>query len=678
MSTPTILDEALRHAAEGFEVFPLAAFKGDGSKSDGKKPAVKWKAEASKDPEQLRKWFGHRGRYARGGLALRTGATRTNPDTGATEWLVVVDVDMASHGKDGLSALKAACAAKGLRLEDFPTRVQQTAGGGWHALYWSPVQLKDGTDVFGAGSGVDMKADAYIVVAPTRIGDRPYTWDDPAASIATMGGLTSLFTAGAPRTATADRTRLLGVDPERALQRGIDYLATAPRSVKGAGGDQCAYTVAAQLLALGLDESAALELLLSEHWEHGCGWSADRLAEKVRNAASYMQSRPGADAPEAAFEPVPEAKPASHYNLLSVGELLNRAPPSWLVRGLLPRRGLGVVYGAPGSGKSFLVLDLAAAIARGIPWAGQRVKRGAVVYVGLEGQMGPRVSAYLREHQLAPADVATLQVIERQGLNLLQGERADVRRLIADIQAADVGPVAMVVVDTLNRAMPGGNENDSADMGRAIRCAGDISAALNCLCVFVHHSGKDTSKGMRGHSSLLGAADAELEVRRDNGDARYLEATKVKDGEDGARFAFRLKVIDLGATKDHDPDADPFERDTSCIVEGLERAAIGPSGKARNWTPHRTNAMDALRSAFDRGARFGAEGLSDEGLCSIDDWRAAYHELVPIGETLDGAELRQATNTRGRNFANAVDWLTAEKLVSVHKKKGRSGYRVVS
>jgi len=674
MSAPTILGEALRHAAEGFDVFPLVPFKGDGSKSDGKKPAVKWKTEASRDPAQLRAWFGPGGRYERGGLALRTGAQRINPSTNAAEWLVAVDVDMASHGKDGKAALTAACEAKGLRLDDFRTRTQTTAGGGWHALYWSPQQLKAGVDVLGPGSGVDMKSDAYIVVAPTQIGNCAYHWPDPTAPIASMGALASLFACGAPRERAADRTPLQGIDPERARQRAIRYLAfDAERSVKGAGGDQCAYRVAAKLLELGVTREEALDLMLSEHWDDGCGWSPERLAEKVAHAERYMHEPRGAAAPEAVFDAAPPAtdEPA-RYNLLSVGDLLGRPRPSWLVRGLLPARGLGVVYGAPGSGKSFIVLDLAAAIARGIPWAGQRVKRGAVVYVGLEGQMGPRVSAYLREHNLSASDVAGLQVIERQGLNLLHDERADVRQLIADIQAADIGPVAAVVIDTLNRAMPGGNENASEDMGRAIRCAGDISAALDCLCLFVHHSGKDAGMGARGHSSLLGAADAEMKVSRGNdGEARFLEATKVKDGEDGNRFAFRLKMVDLGATREHDTEADPFERDTSCVVEGLTRATAGATGKARNWTAHRTNAMAALRTALDRRTPF-----DEDGPCNVDDWRAAYFELVPIGDALDSGELRTARNSRTRNFSNAVDWLTAEKLVTVHKEKGRSGYRI--
>jgi hypothetical protein len=81
--------------------------------------------------------------------------------------------------------------------------------------------------------------------------------------------------------------------------------------------------------------------------------------------------------------------------------------------------------------------------------------------------------------------------------------------------------------------------------------------------------------------------------------------------------------------------------------------------------------MAALRTALDRRTPFG-----EDGPCNVDDWRAAYFELVPIGDALDSGELRTARNSRTRNFSNAVDWLTAEKLVTVHKEKGRSGYRI--
>lgn len=651
MNMHSPLDFAEGLARAGCHVFPC--------KSRQKLPAIKeWQKHATNDAAKIQQW-------AAKFPDCNWGVAADRFKDGA---LLVLDIDHRS-AKDGEASLLALLAERG----PLPPTFEVVSPNGRHLYFSVPVAARQGVDVF--GPGVDVRSAGGYVIAPGSVLPAgQYTVRDARDVAPAPAWL--IEACGQPRAKAADRTPLKGIDPVRARRRGIDYLATAPRSVKGAGGDQCAYTVAAKLLALGLDEAGALDLMLSEHWEEGCGWSADRLAEKVQHAARYMQQPIGADAPEAQFEPVPEAAPARRYNLLSVGALLARPPPAWLVRGLLPARGLGVVYGAPGSGKSFLVLDLAAAIARGIPWAGQRVKRGAVVYVGLEGQMGPRVSAYLREHEVQAQDMAGLHVIERQGLNLLQDERSDVRQLVADIKASDVGAVALVVVDTLNRAMPGGNENASEDMGRAIRCAGEVSAALDCLCVFVHHSGKDAGKGARGHSSLLGAADAELEVSRGNdGDSRFLEATKVKDGEDGSRFAFRLKVVDLGATRDHDPDADHSERDNSCVVEGLARASVGITGKARNWTAHRTNAMAALRLAADNGSS-GEIVWDGSGTCGIDDWRTAYFELVPIGDALEGKELLQARNTRTRNFTNAVEWLTAEKLVTVHKEKGRSVYRV--
>lgn len=312
---PSILDEALRWAAEGFDVFPLIP-KGrklkSGKLSEGKEPAVKFKKEATSDADTLRTWFGPGGKYASGyGLALRTGTTRKNPDTGADEWLVVVDIDMAGHGKDGLASLKAACSDASISLDDFSTRVQKTPGGGWHALYWSPVQLKARADVLGPQSGVDIRADtgAYIAVAPTAIDGKRYAWEDASAPIASMGKLADLFPKGSTEPKAADRTPLPGIDPKRAEKRVIEYLQTAERSIKGAGGDQCAYRVAAKCLSLGATPAQALDLMLSEHWDDGCGWAPDRLAAKVEHARRYMRDPQGADAPEAAFDPVIEEDP---------------------------------------------------------------------------------------------------------------------------------------------------------------------------------------------------------------------------------------------------------------------------------------------------------------------------------------------------------------------------------
>jgi len=107
-----------------------------------------------------------------------------------------------------------------------------------------------------------------------------------------------------------------------------------------------------------------------------------------------------------------------------------------------------------------------------------------------------------------------------------------------------------------------------------IAAAKRIECEFNCTVIFVHHSGKDESKGSRGHSSLKAAADAEISVKRD-GEIRTVTAEKVRDAEDGeVLMTFRLVSVDLGAMADTDPDAEPDERRTSCVIEHAKVEAV--------------------------------------------------------------------------------------------------------
>lgn len=239
----------------------------------------------------------------------------------------------------------------------------------------------------------------------------------------------------------------------------------------------------------------------------------------------------------------PQARIRRALKLQTVAELLKQPRPVWLVRDVLPRGGLAVAYGEPGCGKTFLVLDLAAAIAQGEPWLGKRTKRGGVVYVACEGTLRGRVEAYLVNNALDPRAVDFLRIVPH-AVNLLD-PRADTVPLIeAAHQFADeAGPVALIVVDTLNRAMPGGNENAAEDMGALISNAKRIQEATGAAVLFVHHSGKDSSKGSRGHSSLKGAADLEIEIKADELGQRCATVVKAKDGTGGAQIHFRLVPV---------------------------------------------------------------------------------------------------------------------------------------
>jgi len=96
-------------------------------------------------------------------------------------------------------------------------------------------------------------------------------------------------------------------------------------------------------------------------------------------------------------------------------------------------------------------------------------------------------------------------------------------------------------------------------MGRILEAAKALADATGGLVVLVHHSGKDLTKGMRGHSSMFAAMDGAIEVSRD-GDRREWRSAKSKDGEDGCAYPFRLRRIDVGT----DGDGEPI---TSCVVD---------------------------------------------------------------------------------------------------------------
>jgi hypothetical protein len=90
----------------------------------------------------------------------------------------------------------------------------------------------------------------------------------------------------------------------------------------------------------------------------------------------------------------------ARFDVRSLSEIVERPYATWIVREVMPASGLAVIYGGPGSGKTFLMLDMAMAICRGIKWHGRRVKRGVVVYVAGEGALRSRVEAYMRHHNM--------------------------------------------------------------------------------------------------------------------------------------------------------------------------------------------------------------------------------------------------------------------------------------
>lgn len=268
-----------------------------------------------------------------------------------------------------------------------------------------------------------------------------------------------------------------------------------------------------------------------------------------------------------------QATPKRKFVFSSAIDLVNAKTIGWRVLNVIPKKGLVVMWGAAGSGKSFAAYELSASIARGVAFNGKRVKKGLVLYIAAEGNLSSRTKAYLQENDLDPHELENLRVLVGS-VNMLNSleEQQD---LIDAINLWRNGQeVAMVVFDTLNRVLSGGNENSSEDMGAFIRNVKEVEDTFNCATLVLHHSGKDATKGSRGHSSLLGAMDAEISIARRD-DIRTFRIEKQKDADDYFDlFNFKLKKVDLGAMSAVDPDAEPHERLSSCVIEATDQQPI--------------------------------------------------------------------------------------------------------
>jgi len=262
----------------------------------------------------------------------------------------------------------------------------------------------------------------------------------------------------------------------------------------------------------------------------------------------------------------------NRFNIETTVEFIVRRKATWLIKGVLPRANFGVFYGASGSGKSFFVFDLAAAIARGIDWRGNKTTKARVLWIAAEGQedMRKRVHGYCMAQGIDPGELDMKFISDAPDLRNL----VDVKALVKQIKKH--GEFDLIVIDTLAQVMPGGNENSGEDMGMVMGHCKEITRLTGAMVTPVHHSGKDESRGARGWSGLRAACDFEFEIIRADQD-RVATVTKMKGGADGAEYGFRLKTINVG--RDDDGDVE-----TTCVVEYTDssRASVaasqGPGG----------------------------------------------------------------------------------------------------
>lgn len=352
----------------------------------------------------------------------------------------------------------------------------------------------------------------------------------------------------------------------------------------------------------------------------------------------------------------------------------------YLIKGLIPRGELVLIYGASQSGKSFFTQELSMSVSRGIPFFGRKSRPGLVIYCAAEAGVGfanLRMPAYGQHHAL-PMDERLPFVCLTRKFDLF-GNEDEVKALIAEILhyagSFDV-PLEAVVIDTLNKTTPGMDEIHGKDVGIVLKRLDMIREACRCGLWLVHHK-NSAGTGPRGHTSLLAAFETAIEVSRTNEkdhDSRPIRTAKIakqREGEDGSSFRFVLRQVEVG----RDVDGDPM---TSCIVA----PPSGSDGQPAAQTGYRPSSGDAIVMKAMIAA-LNASGVTPSPLLGLppsilkvvdyEHVKVAYRDLNPDdGNDIDKWKVRLKKGLqRGRErlheygiigVASPFVWLTGKPI----------------
>lgn len=518
-----MLDHALALAKRGFKVFPIRA----GTKNE---PLVKWREWATQDEGKIRVFWTHQ------------------PDSNIgidCTGLLVIDVDPRKGG-DIL-----AFQSKHQTLN--PTLTHSTPSGGDHFIYRSSRPIPNSVDKL--GPGIDVRGDGGYIVGPgSSRPDGQYKVNSDWQIEAAQPWLETL--AGEKTAAVLPQGDWVNDGASR--QVAAEFLKQAAPAIQGEGGDLHTFQVCADLAKIGLEPAIALELLW-EHWNPRCEppWGLEELQIKLHNGYAYRTQSSVFEE----FDEIPEPAEVQTLPLLAKREFpiirpneWSAQPPiQWLVKRLIAKSELAVMYGPSGSGKTFLALDLAYSVARGSPFGSFKTKQAQVVYLGMEGYGGLRKRnlAYLKAKGLEFASGIPLGTVPIQ-VPFENVERF--KRLLAAV-LKEFPALGLIVVDTYSKAMAGLDENSAKDVNRVLTFLESFVNKTGISVMLIHHTGKETTKGMRGSSAFHAGVSTVIEVG-----AKKFKLTKQKDGPLGQEFPFILPTVPLG----QDDDGETID---SCVVE---------------------------------------------------------------------------------------------------------------
>lgn len=353
---------------------------------------------------------------------------------------------------------------------------------------------------------------------------------------------------------------------------------------------------------------------------------------------------------------------------MSLGQIRAMTPPEFLIDRHLPKTGLALIYGDPGSFKSFLAFDMAMHVAHGLPaWHGDRIApgEGCVLYIAGEGVQGyqkrseawNRAPRFLPEGQTSEAPFMMLP----EAVNMMNS--AEVDRLIEDIRLLNLGSPRMIVIDTVSRSIPGADENAQKDMTTFVAHCDRLRDAFGGLIVGVHHTSKTGT--MRGSSVFHGQADAvfrtSVEKAKDGTAAGFvhLACEKQKDAPDDWRERYQMRTIEW--TQDGKQQSSLVPIRAAKIEKSAKEARI-----SQRWAEVVSEAMGDRDEAPWAGIwRPVADGAKARKLTGAETQQKVLEAVKPhlegIGADVEGLD-GQSVNVSMSKTGGRGGWIVRKML----------------
>ncbi|HZX69790.1 MAG TPA: bifunctional DNA primase/polymerase [Rhodanobacter sp.] len=499
----SLLEAALAYAARGWPIFPCDTLKHPRTTNGV--------MDATTDTITIREWWD---RWPRANIGLDVGGAG----------MMVVDVD----------AYKPAFDQKAFTELQLPETklTQKSPRGGTHYFF----ELAEGEIVSNDATGklapcCDVRSfHGYVLLAPSATADGPYVWQGEGKPSYRADEMVRRANSHREKSAARDEWIIAADLPENVAACAAWLAEKAKPAIKGQGGNSIAYATAAMCKSFGISEATAFDLMW-EHWRSRCTpvwYSEETLETVIEHGYRYNTSPPGnmtaaykvaksaslfSKAQEVPSEGQQLITPDGRFRFVDRDGMAAIKPPSWLLENFLPSDAYAMLFGAPGTFKSFLALDMALSIVTGIPsdpvW--NVVRPGNVLYAAGEGRshIAARVAAWEEVHWNGQ---------RAQGIVLgdpVPNVAEDWQAFIDGALALSPEGYALTIIDTAGTSLAGENEGAFESASLFTRKVRGLTMAFGGAVLAIHHVGHDAKGRPIGSTAFLRDPDTLVSVTRE-------------------------------------------------------------------------------------------------------------------------------------------------------------------